>query len=42
MESFVIDAIAIAKIFATLMGCWAMGFSIGKSVAWTRKISSVA
>jgi len=26
----VIDAIAIAKIVSTLMGCWAMGFGIGK------------
>jgi len=38
----VIDAIAIAKIISTLMGCWAMGFGIGKSVAWVRQIQHIA
>lgn len=37
-----IDAIAIAKIFATLMGCWALGYGIGKAVAWVRHIQNVA
>lgn len=37
-----IDASAIGAIFAALMGCWALGFSVGKAVAWTRKIQSVA
>jgi len=35
-----IDAQAVAQIFAALMGCWAMGFGVGKAVAWTRAISS--
>lgn len=37
-----IDATAVAYIFASLMGCWAMGFSVGKSVAWTRAIRNAA
>jgi hypothetical protein len=37
-----IDGDAIVQIFSALMGCWAMGFGIGKAVAWTRKISQVA
>lgn len=36
-----IDEIIIAKIFVTYMGIWAMGFSVGKSAAWVRAISSV-
>lgn len=38
----VIDGIAVAAIFNTLMGCWALGFGIGKSVAWVRRIAGVA
>jgi hypothetical protein len=37
----VIDADAIAKVFATLMGCWALGYSVGKTVAWVRQIVNV-
>lgn len=37
-----IDDIAIAKIFATLMGMWAMGYGIGNAVAWVAKIKDVA
>lgn len=37
-----IDAAAVAQIFGALMGCWALGFGVGKSVAWTKKIASVA
>jgi hypothetical protein len=36
-----IGLLAIAKVFAALMGCWALGFGIGKSVAWTKRIASV-
>lgn len=39
--SCVIDAIAIAKIVSVLMACWALGFGIGKSVAWVRHIGNV-
>lgn len=38
----VIDGLAVAAIFSTLMGCWALGFGIGKSVAWVRRIAGVA
>lgn len=37
-----IDAASIAKVFTVLMGLWAMGFGIGKAVAWIRKIADVA
>jgi hypothetical protein len=37
-----ITAEASAAIFAAVMGCWALGFGVGKAVAWTRKIASVA
>lgn len=37
-----IDAAAVAKIVATLMGCWASGFGVGKAVAWVRALSGVA
>lgn len=37
-----IDVIIVAKIFSTYMGLWAMGFGIGKSVAWTKAIVSVS
>lgn len=36
-----ITVIVVSKIFAVYAGCWALGFGVGKSVAWTRKISSV-
>lgn len=36
-----IDSATVAQIVATMMGCWALGFGIGKSVAWTRKIVDV-
>ena len=36
-----IDSVAVAQIVAALMGCWATGFGIGKSVAWVRKITDV-
>jgi hypothetical protein len=38
----VIDPVTIAKIFATLMGCWALGFGMGKAVAYVRAIANVA
>ena len=37
----VIDTATVAQIVAALMACWAMGFGIGKSVAWVRKIVDV-
>ena len=37
-----IDAAAIAQIFAVLMGSWGLGFGVGKAVAWVRKIAAVA
>lgn len=42
LEVPVIDSVSVAQIFASLMGCWALGFSLGKSVAWTRKLGGVA
>jgi hypothetical protein len=36
-----IDAATVGQIVAALMGCWGLGFGIGKSVAWTRKIVDV-
>jgi hypothetical protein len=38
----VIDAASIAQIFGAFMGLWAMGYGIGKSVAWVRHIQNVA
>jgi hypothetical protein len=38
----VIDAVAVAKIFAALMGCWALGFGMGKAVAYVRAIANAA
>lgn len=37
-----ISATAVAAIFAALMGCWAIGFGVGKSVAWVRAIKGAA
>lgn len=37
-----IDAVVIAKIFATYMGVWALGYGVGKAVAWVRALGSVA
>jgi hypothetical protein len=37
-----IDAVAVGKVFMALMGCWAMGYGIGASVAWVRRIRDVA
>lgn len=37
-----IDADTVAKIFATYMGLWAMGFGVGKAVAFVRALRSVA
>jgi hypothetical protein len=36
-----IDSATVAQIVAALMACWALGFGVGKSVAWTRKIVDV-
>lgn len=36
-----ISALVVAKIFAIYAGCWALGFGVGKAVAWTRKIASI-
>ena len=41
-EGGMIDSAAVAKIFATLMGCWALGFGVGNAVYWVRKIRDVA
>jgi hypothetical protein len=38
----VIDDSAILKIFATLMGCWALGYGIGVAVAFVYRIRDVA
>jgi len=38
----VIELATVVKIFASCMGVWAMGYGIGKSVAWTRHIANVA
>lgn len=37
-----IDPQTVAWIIGTVMGCWLSGFGIGKAVAWTRAIRSVA
>jgi hypothetical protein len=37
-----IDSQSVASIVATMMTCWALGFGVGKSVAWVRKIQDVA
>lgn len=37
-----IDAQTVGWIIASVMGCWASGFGVGKAVAWTRAIRSVA
>lgn len=41
-ESDVIDTAAVLKVIATLLGFWGSGYVVGKSVAWVRKIASVA
>lgn len=33
-----IDALSISAIVAAYFGAWALGFSVGKSVAWVRAI----
>jgi hypothetical protein len=38
----VIDAESIARIFGLFMGLWAMGYGIGKAIAWVRHIQNVA
>lgn len=37
----VIDSATVAQILAVLMGCWAMGYGIGKTVAFVRKMGTV-
>ncbi len=37
-----ISAATVAKVFASLMGCYAMGYSIGVSIKWVKKISQAA
>lgn len=37
-----IDAVTVTKIFATLMGCWALGYGMGKAVAYVRALANVA
>jgi len=32
---------AIAQLVGTLSVCWAMGFGIGKAVAWVRHLAHV-
>lgn len=36
-----ISTVLIIKIFSTYAGCWALGYGVGKSVAWTRNIANV-
>jgi len=38
----VIDADAVAKIFATLMGCWALGYGVGNAFAWVMKMKEAS
>jgi hypothetical protein len=38
----VIDSYMAGYAFAWMMGLWVLGFSVGKSVAWTRKLADVA
>jgi hypothetical protein len=38
----VIEAAFITKILIAYFGAWAMGFCVGKSVAWVRAIGGVA
>jgi len=35
-------AASTAALVASLCVCWAMGFGVGKAVAWTRKLVDVA
>lgn len=37
-----ISEAAVVAIFAVLMGLWALGFGLGKAVAWTRALRSAA
>ena len=37
-----IEAAAVVQIFAAVMGLWALGFGLGKSVAWTRALRGAA
>lgn len=30
------DAVAVAQVFGGLMGVWALGFGVGKAVAYVR------
>jgi len=34
----VIDALFIAQVVAGAFGSWALGFGIGKAVAWVRQL----
>ena len=29
-----IDSVAVAKVFASLMGCYALGYGIGSAILW--------
>lgn len=35
-------AAVAAQLVGTLSGCWALGYGIGKAVAWTRHIVNAA
>lgn len=37
-----IDQASITVIVGAVLGCWATGYGVGKLVAWTKKIQSVA
>lgn len=37
-----IDAAVTAAIFGSMAGLWALGYGIGKIVAWTRHIRAAA
>ena len=39
-ESAVITAAIVLKIFTTLMGCWALGYGMGKAVAYVRALAN--
>lgn len=37
-----IDAVSVAKIFTVLLGIWALGYGVGQSMAWVRRIRDIA
>jgi len=39
--NIIISAETVSHIFASLFGCWALGYGVGNAVAWVRKIKDV-